>query len=550
MGTLATHGCCGCANEITEDNTKNETKQSRQSYQNFDPRSHARTEHEKKTHDQTQTNGIDIAPPPVQHTIRKCSRSHAYRVRDTTHQQKQPELVPPLVPIKDIKLTSSSIEIATEVATANTTEPDDIVMDIFADSTIRIHDVETLETLIDDQPITTDVQSEETSTQQSEHTPSFVDDDEPQPIGDDELQLHLDIASDDTKSESEGTPPPHNLTLDVMDTNSLRIIREANEDKTVKKTSSMRIQVEQLPQFKENYSWILDKNRSAESPASNRSSLKAYSYNTELFRKKRVTLTNTHHFLWLTSIIQGASKAAEIESEITRVALDKMLNLLPVPYRDKIWELCNTDEDTFIVVEEFEEFVDSLLIATGQYIVNMDDDEMFELRDMSKIFGEIVSVNNIFLRKKCVAKTVSKHVDSLSTFGATRVVMLLRNLQEEKEIEPNDIAIPLLTGFTKKAIKHSMKYCTRLFWKILTDVWWDEDDDEDMALPVDIEQYAREKHRHSRKRSKITDDLKRHLSQTSMDDLFGRLKFDRQISIEETDDEDSYLANDHNFLTI
>ena len=112
-----------------------------------------------------------------------------------------------------------------------------------------------------------------------------------------------------------------------------------SEEQTSKPTrdSPFRIQVEQLPQFESNYKWILDKKRDKESPASTTPTVKAFHYDKALMARKRVTLSDNHNFLWFTSIVRGSLSAAKETSEITRSALDKVLNLLPVPFRDKIW---------------------------------------------------------------------------------------------------------------------------------------------------------------------------------------------------------------------
>merc|ERR1712228_1165618 len=179
----------------------------------------------------------------------------------------------------------------------------------------------------------------------------------------------------------------------------------------------------------------------------------------------------------------------------------------------------------------------------------MGEDFMFELRDMSDVVKEIVNVDRIWKEKTNITNTVSKNRSTLSTKGATRIVMLLRNLEKESEIAPNDISIPLLTGFTRKAIKHSLIYCTRIYWKVLTDIWWDEDDEEDMALPAELDEYQQRKRRHSRQRSsKVSDHMKRQLSQSLNSDLFGKLILQKSYTNEDEEDEPSY-QND-NFLKV
>ena len=47
----------------------------------------------------------------------------------------------------------------------------------------------------------------------------------------------------------------------------------------------------------------------------------------EYHKNKRVTLTNSHNFLWFVTAVQSAAHSAERESEITRKSLDKILNV-------------------------------------------------------------------------------------------------------------------------------------------------------------------------------------------------------------------------------
>ena len=199
-----------------------------------------------------------------------------------------------------------------------------------------------------------------------------------------------------------------------------------------------------------------------------------------------------------------------------------------------------------------------MLIATGQYEIDLeeeeDDDMMFELRDMSSVVKEILSIEKVWMEEKNVTDTVSKNRLTLTTKGATKFVMLMRNFNKESDIAPDDISIPLLTGFTKKAVKHSIKYCTRIFWKILTDIWWDEDDEEDMALPIELEHYdsvKQRRRRHSRQRSSksMPGDVKRQLSQTSISSLFGILLDHKTQSYDEEEEEPSSYQND-NFLKV
>merc|ERR1712087_485672 len=171
---------------------------------------------------------------------------------------------------------------------------------------------------------------------------------------------------------------------------------------------------------------------------------------------------------------------------------------------------------------------------------------------MSNVINEIVNVDKVWKEKKNITNTVSRNRYTLSTKGATTIIMLLRNLEKESDIAPNDIAIPLLTGFTRKAIKHSVKYCTRIFWKVLTDIWWDEDDEDDIALPADLNEYE-QKRRHSRQRSsKITDQQRKHLSQASIDSLFGQLNLTEQksYSLDEDEDEMESYQNDNRYLKV
>merc|ERR1712228_76677 len=209
----------------------------------------------------------------------------------------------------------------------------------------------------------------------------------------------------------------------------------------------------------------------------------------EYHKNKRVTLTNSHNFLWFVTAVQSASSSAERESEITRKSLDKILNLLPIPFRDKIWEVCNIDNETYLFQEDYAEFVDALLVATGQIRVDEDEELDFEIRDMTDVFIQIIDIDMLFKDKDNISKW-SQSVSCLSTLGATKIVMKARNLKNRNDIKSaDDVSIALLTGFTRKAMKHALTFCTRFFWKLLTDIWWDEDDDDDMALPVSLSKY-------------------------------------------------------------
>eukprot|EP01083_Nonionella_stella_P040530 109966_1 len=331
--------------------------------------------------------------------------------------------------------------------------------------------------------------------------------------------------------------------LNETDNNTVPVGHNTN---TIEESNAkeLRLQVERLPSFNQDGKvWILDKHRDRESSKSAQPNVKAYSYDKKLMAQKRVTLSDKHNFLWLTSIIQGSMYSAEQQSEITRVALDKVLNLLPVPFRDKIWEITNVEQDTFIVSEEYEEFVDALLIATGQYKISSNEfDDDYEFRNMSHVFARVIKVDQLFSRANNVSNALSRTTQTLSNIGATQVVVKLRNLDGDADIPANDIAIPMLTGFTKKAIKHSVKYCTRIWWKILTDVWWDEDNQYDTALPAKLNEY-RMKRRTSRRTSKVTQDVRTSLIATSMNDLFPDLY--ESITSEKSDDEEPHTYDNH-----
>merc|ERR1712228_79094 len=142
----------------------------------------------------------------------------------------------------------------------------------------------------------------------------------------------------------------------------------------------------------------------------------------EYHKNKRVTLTNSHNFLWFVTAVQSASSSAERESEITRKSLDKILNLLPIPFRDKIWEVCNIDNETYLFQEDYSEFVDALLVATGQIRVDEDEELDFEIRDMTDVFIQIIDIDMLFKDKDNISKW-SQSVSCLSTLGATKIVM-------------------------------------------------------------------------------------------------------------------------------
>eukprot|EP01084_Bolivina_argentea_P098344 176742_1 len=252
---------------------------------------------------------------------------------------------------------------------------------------------------------------------------------------------------------------------------------------------------------KGSYIWILDKNRKLRSipspiPISS------------IQKNRKLSLTNSHNFLWITSILQGSISFAQKESELNRGCFDRMLSLLPKNYRISLWNVINIDNDTFIVSEEYIEFVDCLLIATGQKY-GMEHDMDLEIRDMSKIFAKIVNIDAIFkdLDGKYTTNTVSKSKKALSVKGATKIICNLRNMDEnENNISiQNDLALPILTGLTKKALMYSVTYCTQSYWKILTGVFWDEENEDDLALCTPISHFNSV------------------VKNTSMQDLFGDL---------------------------
>ena len=160
---------------------------------------------------------------------------------------------------------------------------------------------------------------------------------------------------------------------------------------------------------------------------------------------------------------------------------------------------------------------------------------------MTEIFCRIVDIDAIFKNKLNIDKW-SSTASCLSTKGAIEIVMRVRNLQNRNDITASDdVSIALLTGFTRKAMRHALLFCTSIFWKLLTGVWWSEDDESDMALPVSLGKYDKDMsvldipnkkkgHSRGRKSTKLSEDQINGINATSLEVLFPDLSLDDEQS--------------------
>eukprot|EP01084_Bolivina_argentea_P313800 543474_1 len=188
-----------------------------------------------------------------------------------------------------------------------------------------------------------------------------------------------------------------NSSYNSDSTNSL-----TSENLNSKTPTNFRIQIEEI-EFDPNYKWILDPNRSSVSPVKTNkivditvgNNIRDIIPHTNNNNNNDNILTNKHNFIWFTSICQKSIKDAEKESEITRETFDNILSESPIKFRDKIYSICNIDKESFIVFEDYLEFVYSILIATNQYDINnlsQIDNLKLEFRDMTQIFMDKVNI--------------------------------------------------------------------------------------------------------------------------------------------------------------
>jgi len=329
------------------------------------------------------------------------------------------------------------------------------------------------------------------------------------------------------------TPVP--ADFDIQD-------EKKNESSSHAHTKHLSIKIDRVSHKKRgSYIWILDKDRkitSIPSPVPIDMS------------KKRVSLTNMHNFLWISCVLRDTVSDAHKESEITKPALHRILSLLPIHYRAQIWDVINEDDDTFIVAEDYKLFVDALLIASAQkyQIDTADECEMeMELRNMLPVVGQLINVDLVFKQHRYITSAVSKSKVALSTEGAKHIVLRLRNLQESNldhmsQIQ-NDLALPILTGLTKSAFLHSLTFATRYYWRVLTKVYWDEDDPKDIPLCTPIAHFNQSN------------------NQQTISNLFGDLYCEMDCDLKEIDedvqleDDATYQEQDldaalHNFLSV
>ena len=215
--------------------------------------------------------------------------------------------------------------------------------------------------------------------------------------------------------------------------------------------------------------------------------------------------------------------------------------------------MCNIDNEPYLFQEDYAEFVDAMLVATGQLRVDDDEELDFEIRDMTDVFIKIIDIDALFKERENISKW-SQTASCLSTLGATKIVMKARNLENRNEIaSSDDVSIALLTGFTRKAMKHALTFCTRVFWKLLTDIWWDEEDDNDMALPMSLSKYDKKHMRAMRKQKSASMKLQKKnnnlvspsltatqrdgLNGTSLEILFPDLSLSCAHELADSDDE-------------
>eukprot|EP01084_Bolivina_argentea_P066182 120642_1 len=290
--------------------------------------------------------------------------------------------------------------------------------------------------------------------------------------------------------------------------------------------SGIRLQIDQCYSFKGD-PWILDPERKNNEENIIKTTHIVTNID-EYHKNRRVTLSNGHNFLWFTTAIQSIlDDVIDNEMALSRKELDKELDLLPIPFREKIWQMSRDIESDLMYPDDYAEFVDCLLLATGQFEIDDDMEELgFQIRDMTQVFCSIVDVDAIFGTKGNTSNW-SKTARCLSTKGATEIVKAARNCNAKELEASDDMAITLFTGFTRKAIKHAMTFCTQIFWKVLTDIWWDQDDEEDMALPMSFDKYngtgAKSKSRKATFNSKISEQQRQSICAVSLEVLFPDL---------------------------
>eukprot|EP01083_Nonionella_stella_P293139 996884_1 len=99
----------------------------------------------------------------------------------------------------------------------------------------------------------------------------------------------------------------------------------------------------------------------------------------------------------------------------------------------------------------------------------------FEFRNMMDEFKQRMRHINLDELFEDDSNIYTDANNQLVIYGAVEIRVRLRGMNNKYAI--NDIAVPLLTGFTKKAITHCLTFCSRIFWKIIADEWWDYDED-------------------------------------------------------------------------
>ena len=80
------------------------------------------------------------------------------------------------------------------------------------------------------------------------------------------------------------------------------------------------------------------------------------------------------------------------------------------------------EDETYLFFEDYALFSDALLVATGQFDLSEDVDEVdFEIRDMTDVFMSICDIDAIFRDKYC--SNWSKSTLCLSTTGAVEILL-------------------------------------------------------------------------------------------------------------------------------